>query len=136
MKLLISRYSFSDKQTIGNGYVLDDSGIIIYEFNTLELPFKDNKNNISCIPIGNYIAKKRYSKKFKTHFHIQDVPNRSLILLHRGNFHTEIRGCVLCGGDLNYIDGDNYIDVANSTKTMKELLKILPKEFELSLAEI
>jgi len=133
MKLLISRYSFSDKQTIGNGYVLDDNGIIIYEFNTLELPFKDNKRNISCIPIGDYLVKKRYSKKFKTHFHIQDVPNRKWILIHRGNFHTQIRGCCIVGNDLNYINDDNYIDVANSSKTMLKLLKILPKEFELQV---
>ena len=133
MKLLISRYNDSKKQTIGNGYVLDDNDFIKYEFSTLELSWKNNKKRESCIPIGDYKVKKRYSKKFGNHFHVQNVKDRSYILIHKGNYYTDILGCILVGNDLRYINGDNEIDVINSTKTMKELLKILPNEFNLCI---
>ena len=135
MKLLISRYPSSEHQTIGNGFILDND-FIKYEFKTLELAWNNNKVRESCIPIGDYKVKKRKSKKFGNHFHIQNVKDRSYILIHKGNYYTDILGCVLVGDDLSYINGDNEIDVVNSSKTMKELLKRLPNEFDLKIINI
>ena len=136
MKLLISRYVFTDKHTIGNGFVLDEEyNGIKYEFRTLELPYKDNKKRISCIPIGDYTVKKRNSAKFGNHFHIQNVKDRSYILIHKGNYFKDTLGCVLVGDDLDWVNDDNYVDVINSGKTMKKLLKMLPKEFKLSIVK-
>ena len=135
MELLIERYPNSDKQTIGNGYVLEND-FIKYEFKTLELPWRNNEQRVSCIPCVEYKVIKRKSKKFGYHFHIQNVDNRSYILIHKGNYYTDILGCVLVGDDLNDINGDNYIDVVNSTKTMEKLLKLLPNEFNLKIVNI
>ena len=136
MRLLISRYVDTGKQYIGNGFLLsDDDNLIQFEFRTLELSRKNNKKNVSCIPIGDYKVKKRRSKKFGWHFHIQDVDNRDLILIHKGNYYTDIEGCVLVGDDIQYLNKDDEIDVVNSSKTMKKLLKKLPKEFNLTIVE-
>jgi len=132
MKLLIERYPNSEKQTIGNGYVLEND-FIKFEFKTLELPWINNKRKVSCIPTGDYKVKKRHSKKFGNHFHIQNVKDRSCILIHKGNYYTDILGCILVGDDLSYINDDNEIDVVNSVNTMKQLLKRLPNKFDLSI---
>jgi len=134
MKMLISRYISTEKQTIGNGFLLSDvDNFIKYEFKTLELPWKNNKKRISCIPVGDYRVKKRKSQKYGNHFNILDVDNRSYILIHNGNFNHQTKGCVLIGDDLAYINEDNDIDVTNSKKTLKTLYSILPNEFDLSI---
>jgi hypothetical protein len=135
MNLLIERYPSSEHETIGNGFVLDND-FINFEFKTLELAWKNNQKQISCVPIGDYKVKKRWSKKFGNHFHILDVPNRSYILIHCANFYTQLRGCVAVGDDLSYINGDNEIDVVNSTKTLKELLKMMPNDFNLKIVNV
>ena len=135
MKLLIERYPHSKKETIGSGFVLEND-FIKYEFLTLELPWKDNKKRVSCIPIGEYPVVKRWSKKFGDHFHILDVPNRDYILIHKGNYHTDILGCILPGDDLDDINDDNEVDVINSTKTLNKLLKMLPDSFTLKIVNI
>lgn len=62
---------------------------------TIELPWRENKKRISCIPEGIYILRKRYSEKFKWHFVLLDVPNRSCILIHPANdAQKELQGCI------------------------------------------
>lgn len=62
---------------------------------TIELPWRENKKRISCIPEGTYILRKRYSEKFKWHFVLLDVPNRSCILIHpANNAEKELQGCI------------------------------------------
>ena len=123
-KLLIERIDSGEHQTIGQLYALSNNNFSVFDCDTLELPWKDNKNQVSCIPIGKYIVRKRYSKKFKYHLHVTDVENRSLILIHKGNFNTDILGCILVGR-LNYVNNDDLIDVSNSKATLKELMDIL-----------
>lgn len=62
---------------------------------TIELPWRNNGVNISCIPAGTYVVKERYSPKFKWHLHVQKVPGRSLILFHPANHALlELQGCI------------------------------------------
>lgn len=62
---------------------------------TIELPWRDNKRRVSCIPEGTYVLRKRYSEKFKWHFVLLDVPNRSFILIHPANdAQKEQQGCI------------------------------------------
>lgn len=134
MRLLIHQIKNKEKQTTGNGYVYDDDAHIIHEFQTLELPWKENQRNISRIPLGVYNVKKRYSKKFGNHFHVLKVPGRTYILIHQGNFYTDIRGCILVGTALVDINNDGLEDVINSKDEMKTLLDLLPDEFKLHIA--
>ncbi len=62
---------------------------------TIELPWKDNQPQVSCIPPGRYELKKRYSPRFKDHLLVGLVPGRSLVLLHPANDALkELRGCI------------------------------------------
>ena len=124
----LKRLSDDGVQTLGiltlpNGRVL----------NTLELAWKDNEKKISCIPKGNYTVVKRTSEKYGAHFHILDVPNRSYVLFHHGNFHTDILGCVLVGLGLKDINKDGRLDVTNSKRAMTEMLNVLPDKWQLQI---
>ena len=132
--MLIHRIRNKDKQTNGNGYIYNDEGHIIHKFYTLELPWKNNETSISCIPLGIYDVKKRKSAKFGNHFHVLDVPGRSFILLHHGNYYTDIRGCILVGQDIEDINGDGNEDVVSSKLEMKSLLALMPDTFKLHIS--
>jgi len=131
-KLLIERYSHGEKQTIGNLIGLSESGHALFTCDTLELPWLNNQKQISCIPTGKYLVKKRYSKKFKNHLHITNVENRSYILIHSGNYYTDILGCVLVGR-LGFVNSDDIIDVSSSKKTLKKLLNFVESDIELEI---
>lgn len=62
---------------------------------SIELPWKENKSQVSCIPEGKYELRKRYTPRFGKHFILTNVPNRSFILLHAANDALkEIKGCI------------------------------------------
>jgi hypothetical protein len=89
MVLLLSRTYFAD----GTNGKLDFEGRFICH--TIELPWLDNIKQVSCIPEGEYLLKKRYSKKFRWHIEIADVKNRSFILFHpANNAQKELNGCI------------------------------------------
>lgn len=123
--ILISRYLSSDKQTIGNFYVIDKNSSVLLDAVCLELPWLYNQRRISCIPTGEYRGVKHTSPTFGECIWIKDVPDRSEILIHAGNFHSDTLGCPLVGDDLRDINNDNYLDVVNSKKTLTEVLKLV-----------
>ena len=62
---------------------------------SIELPWKNNQRNISCIPEGIYPMVLRRSRRFSEHLLIQDVPDRDFILIHPANdARKELRGCI------------------------------------------
>lgn len=132
MKVEILRTSDNGIQTEGVMYVIKDERIV-FECNTLELPWKDNKTRESCVPSGTYEVVKHNSPKFGLCFWLQKVKNRSQILIHKGNYYTDILGCILVGDKFSDINKDGQIDVVNSGKTMEKLLKILPEKFNLEI---
>lgn len=61
----------------------------------IELPWRLNQQNVSCIPDGTYALETFYSPSFKHHLIIKNVPNRSGILIHPANDAIdELRGCI------------------------------------------
>ena len=120
------------QQTEGVLYVIDDNKII-FDCKTLELPWENNERRISCIPDGNYKCVKRVSKKYGHHWHVLDVENRSLILIHHGNYNRDTLGCILVGKEFKDINKDGLEDVTSSVSTMNKLRKLLPDEFELEI---
>jgi len=65
-------------------------------FNAIELPWKNNKRNISRIPRGVYA----YSKIFrasnnKPAIWLRDVRDRSEILIHQGTKPEHSKGCIV-----------------------------------------
>lgn len=132
MKALLKRFDYTEKQTNGVLTIFNESDTVFTCY-TLELPDLCNAKRISCIPSGTYKVVIRFSKKFGKHFHITDVNGRSYILIHSGNFYTQILGCVLVGDSLLDINRDGVKDVLNSRKTLKKLLKLAPNGFELEI---
>lgn len=125
--ITLRRFDFGDKQTLG---IMEIAGRKIY---TLELAWKNNQKRISCIPAGEYQVVKRFSEKYGNHFHVQDVFNRDFILIHHGNFYTDILGCILVGFGLADINKDGLQDVTSSKKAMDFLNKNLPDSFTLNI---
>lgn len=133
MNLILESTDDDGVQTLGQLFVVNDANEIQFTCRTLELSWKDNKKKVSCIPEGTYKVIKHKSPKFGTCFWIKDVPNRSEILIHPGNFHTQILGCILVGDDLAYVNKDSRLDVVNSKSTMKKLLQAMPSSFEIKI---
>ncbi len=134
--MLIIRTAQNEVQTIGHALILDNSGQRLETFTTLELPFINNFRKISCIPPGEYKVKKRFSKKFGNHFHVLDVKGRDFILIHKGNYYTQTKGCILLGREHKYINNDNVLDVSQSAYSMALLNRIAPIYFTLKIVEL
>lgn len=102
---------------------------------TLELPWKENKRGISCIPEGVYTMVKRagHEKRPYEHFHVTNVPGRSLILVHPGTFVTHTKGCILPGLDYAFVNADNLFDTVNSKLALQHLLDKLPAKCLLNI---
>ena len=95
---------------------------------TLELPDLGNQPDISCIPAGKYEYYFRNSPKNGPVLELRDVPNRTYVQIHKGNFTRDIHGCILVGDAIRFIDGDTIPDVSNSKVTHNRLLAIaVPK---------
>lgn len=122
------RYKCDDKQTLGKMYLKNDITL-----NTLELDWDNNLTRTSCIPQGCYQVRPRFSDKYGNHFHVKNVKDRSLILIHHGNYHKDILGCILVGKGLSDINKDGRLDVTNSKKAMDMLLEMYPNGFDLEI---
>ncbi|MFV8351764.1 DUF5675 family protein [Flavobacterium sp. XS2P14] len=89
MVLVLSRTYFPD----GTNGKLECEGKFICC--TIELPWINNEKRVSCIAEGEYLLRKRYSRKFQWHIEVVDVKNRSLILFHpANNAQKELNGCI------------------------------------------
>lgn len=125
METLTLKRTYQRTQTLG---VLTGKGIKLV---TMELRWFNNMPQHSCIPEGKYVVLPRTSPKYGKHFHIQDVPNRDLILVHAANFSSELKGCIGAAKAFGDINSDGIMDVTSSKAAMKILLDKFPKGFEL-----
>jgi len=96
-------------------------GRLIYEgdvFYTVEKPWLDNQQNISCIPTGIYQLGRVNSPKFgPATWEVKNVPNRSHILIHAGNTAHDVIGCLAVGmGVFGQLQG-----VSSSRKAIENL---------------
>jgi hypothetical protein len=75
-----------------NGKILLHGSLISY---CIELPWKNNHAQVSCIPQGSYELEKRWSPKFLRHLQVMHVKDRDCILIHPANdaLH-ELKGCI------------------------------------------
>jgi hypothetical protein len=107
-----------------NGMLRLHGNLICY---TIELPWLDNRPNASCVPEGRYRLLLRQSEKFSNHLWLQDVPDRSLILIHpANNAARELRGCI---APVSALTGKGIGE--NSRPAMRKLMKALQPAFEL-----
>ena len=75
-----------------NGELYEGSELVCF---SIELPWKNNEVQISCIPEGRYELVKRFSKKFQWHLILLGVKGRKYILFHpANNALKELKGCI------------------------------------------
>lgn len=75
-----------------NGSLWYDGSLVCH---TIELPWKGNEVNVSCIPEGRYLLEKRITHERGFHLILKSVPGRSWILIHPANdARTELEGCI------------------------------------------
>lgn len=113
---------------------------IVYSCFFIERPWKNNQRNISCIPLGEYDVIKQTAKdsgKFKyPHFKVLNVKDRTYIKWHVANHYYDLHGCMGPGKYAKHdIDKDGQIDVTDSTRTLKALVRYLPSRFKLTIIE-
>jgi hypothetical protein len=109
-------------------------GIMVIDnlpFYTIEKPWLDNTPFKSCIPEGDYVCKKYTSKRFPDVWEVKDVPNRTHILLHKGNYEKDVVGCIAVGLSIS----KNSYMVSNSAIAFDSLRKMLPDEFNLQIKQ-
>jgi hypothetical protein len=122
--LTIRRSIETDKNILGFATLTNSRGKIIFNCVTLELPFLANKKQISCIPMGTYRAIKTKSNSKGEVLLIKQVPDRSSILVHVGNYSKDTLGCVLVGRNIEYSEGTSEHYITQSRLTMSSLLSI------------
>lgn len=82
-----------------NGQLYSGGQLICF---TIELPWLQNRRNVSCIPEGRYEVVKRTTKERGDHLHMIGVPDRSWILFHAANHALiDLKGCIAPVGKLN-----------------------------------
>lgn len=118
------------KRNWDNGVqTLGDLTYDTFSCKTLERPFKDNKPNISCIPKGTYLCKWTWSLRLMRYtYEVMNVPNRTGIRFHKGNYFFDVDGCILLGtgyGDLNH---DAFADIINSSITIDKFNNLMNKK--------
>jgi hypothetical protein len=110
---------------------------------TIELPWRENRENVSCIPIGVYDAEPHKSPSHGNVYRLLNVPKRSDILIHVGNFagdtgkgyRTDSEGCILPG--LYHDSLSNQTAVVDSGKALRRLKAAIGQQtFTLSITEV
>lgn len=139
MRVILSR-RYDTKETFGGLFVFDEDRLLL-SVKTLELPCLENHQNISCIPPGEYPFTRIHHRKFGICFLVENVPGRSGIIVHSGNFAAEREkleraiikdrkvdtlGCIMPGLYYSDLNDDGILDVAESTDAMNLLRAILP----------
>jgi len=101
--IMLERFSYAPDGTFG--VMTLPSGKMLY---TAERPWLGNAPSISCIPEGVYALGQRPSSvvsrtsggAFSSGWEVKDVPNRTFIMVHPGNFPmTDLEGCIAVGKD-------------------------------------
>ncbi len=120
MDLIINR-EYLEEGT--NGELWCGSQLVCH---TIELPYRGNQRNLSCIPEGFYFLGLRRSQRFGLHLHIRNVSHREYVLIHpANNAIKELRGCI---APVETITGDGR--GANSRKALAKLLKLVSPIFK------
>lgn len=115
MDLLLLRHVSDDEGTVGT--VINEGHVALL---MEELPWRENRSNLSHIPAGryrvNYLARSA-SGKYRDVYHVQGVPGRGGILIHAGNYagdtlkalRADSWGCLLPGLRLGRLNGQRAV---------------------------
>ena len=102
---------------------------------TLELRWRANEINVSCIPAGEYRVERYVSGRFGDCFRLLDEQTapRTQIRIHAGNYSGHTRGCILPGSTVGVVYGRNA--VLEPKETMAMLRETLPDSWTLRIVD-
>lgn len=111
-KITLKRSTSTDDGTFG-AMTLPDGTVI----RTAELPWRGNERQKSSIPAGAYKCSIVQSPKFGRVYGVQNVPGRSHILIHAGNYagdtskgkRSDVQGCILVGKSVGVLSGQQAV---------------------------
>lgn len=98
---------------------------------TLELPWRDNEPNVSCIPEGTYEVAPDLEGRWTGYPELQDVPGRTEIIIHPANEVGEIQGCIAPG--MTRFLTDSAVRVGQSRLAYNALVHRAGKRFTLEV---
>lgn len=129
MHIELIRYAYNARSVMGT---MICPGLKLF---TIERPWANNEPFVSCIPQGEYKVVRRHSEKYGAHWHVLDVPNRSLILIHVANYASELQGCIGIGTGQSIDPRKLRHMVTNSRKAMQQFNDLLADEsgFDLTI---
>lgn len=105
----IWRFAYTPTATFGV-IEIDGRKDILY---SLELPWLNNQDTISCIPSGVYDVEPYDSPHLKMRvYRLLDVPGRTDIEIHPANSVTQLEGCIAPGKQL--VTEKNWISNSHS----------------------
>jgi len=113
------------------GELLDDLGQHLAV--TLELPWLENQDDVSCIPEGVYTCRYRWSRKHKCFLFGVDVPGRDDIEIHIGNWPHDTEGCILVGTSFSEDIEGKGAGITDSGDAFKHLMRALADVEECTL---
>lgn len=117
-KVPLLREKETEKETTGI-IVFKEENNLVHTLYTLELPWRNNKKKISCIPKGTYDVIYTYSQKLKIwSYEILNVKGRSGIRIHSMNYYYQSQGCIALGMSLYDLNQDKELDTTGSRKAV------------------
>ncbi len=102
---------------------------------TMEPPWIENIKSRSCIPAGEYQVSIKESNKYGSVYQVRDVPGRTDILFHTGNYagdeesgyRSDTDGCILPGTNHGILsDQEVVFDSRNTLVALMNLLNNKP----------
>lgn len=124
--IVLERFSYAPDGTFGrlkfpNGF----------ECFTVERPWIGNQVKISCIPEGVYflglrespVVKRVTNGRYEDGWEVEDVPGRTYIMIHPGNWPKNFQGCIGVGDEYKLIGSS--MGVSNSQDTFDKVMEIM-----------
>lgn len=125
MKAILTRAFQDARATIG-----------ILQFSDLRHdPFYILENSILIIPAGTYQVAPYTSPTHPNVYQLKDVPGRTYILIHPGNFASDTKGCLILGISAGRL-GDQLAVLDSQVGMVKFRNAIGAQEFELQIRDI
>jgi hypothetical protein len=117
------------------GALVAPDGREIFVCKTLELPWKNNEQQVSSIGVGSFLCKytksTRLSMLARTDvytYELVDVPGRTGIRIHSANYFFQLKGCIALGAAHKDINLDTHLDVVHSGTTVSNFNAIMKGE--------
>lgn len=95
-------------------------------------PDSNISNSDKRIFCGTYKVKPYSSPKYPNVYEIKNVPGRSYILIHAGNYHEDTLGCLMPGKSSGILSGNQYY-VSHSKAALKEIFSELKKHSNIEI---